>query len=118
MMPATLATLARLPGFDVDAFLRDHWQRKPLLIRNPWGEWHNPLEPDELAGLACEPHVESRLITLESEDWNLENGPLPEDRFARLGRAVDFAGAGGRPLRARSGRAGRTVPLHPQLADR
>ncbi|WP_414719725.1 JmjC domain-containing protein [Tsuneonella suprasediminis] len=86
-MPATLATLARLPGFDVDAFLRDHWQRKPLLIRNPWGEWHNPLEPDELAGLACEPHIESRLITLESEDWNLENGPLPEDRFARLGRA-------------------------------
>lgn len=78
---------ATFAGFDVETFLRDYWQQKPLLIRNPWGQWHNPLEPDELAGLACEPQVESRLITLEAEDWNLEDGPLPEDRFTRLGRA-------------------------------
>jgi 50S ribosomal protein L16 3-hydroxylase len=72
--------------FDVDGFLRDHWQKKPLLIRNPWAAWSNPIEPDELAGLACEDDVESRLVTLSSERWELEQGPLPEDRFGQLGK--------------------------------
>ncbi len=73
-------------NFDSAAFLRDHWQKKPLLIRNPWQSWCNPLSPDELAGLACEDHVESRLITRSSDDWNAEHGPLPETRFGELGK--------------------------------
>lgn len=85
--------------FDVERFLRDTWQKRALLIKNPWGAsgWHNPIEPDELAGLAVEKGVESRLITqaetaatqdsdTRSESWQLEEGPLPEDRFAHLGR--------------------------------
>ena len=39
-------------NFDTEAFLRDTWQKKPLLIRNPWAAWANPLDPDDLAGLA------------------------------------------------------------------
>lgn len=70
--------------FDIDGFLRDHWQKKPLLIRNPWASWSNPIEPDELAGLACEDGVESRLVTQSSEMWELEHGPLPESRFGQL----------------------------------
>ena len=72
--------------FDVATFLRDYWQQKPLLIRNPWTEWHNPLEPDELAGLACEPEVESRLVVGAQGSWAVEHGPLAEARFARLGQ--------------------------------
>lgn len=72
-------------NFDSATFLRDHWQKKPLLIRNPWHSWRNPLSPDQLAGLACEDHVESRLITQSSDDWNAEHGPLPEARFEELG---------------------------------
>lgn len=76
------------PGrFDAAAFLRDYWQRQPLLIRNPWGDWTNPLEPDELAGLACESDVESRLVTGAAGAWQMEGGPLPESRFAELGAA-------------------------------
>lgn len=74
-----------LHDFDTDRFLREHWQKKPLLIRNPWPAWSNPLEPDELAGLACESNVESRLVTQSPDTWNLEHGPLAESRFARLG---------------------------------
>jgi 50S ribosomal protein L16 3-hydroxylase len=74
-------------NFDSAAFLREHWQKKPLLIRNPWQSWRNPLSPDELAGLACEDHVESRLITQLSDDWNAEHGPLPETRFGELGKS-------------------------------
>jgi len=74
-------------AFDSATFLRDYWQKRPLLIRNPWREWSNPLEPDELAGLACEPEVESRLVVQEGAEPQLEHGPLPEDRFGRLGQA-------------------------------
>lgn len=71
-------------NFDTDLFLRDYWQKKPMLIRNPWQAWVNPLEPDELAGLACEAELESRLICRAGGDWSFEQGPLPEDRFATL----------------------------------
>ncbi|WP_420146278.1 JmjC domain-containing protein [Sphingobium sp.] len=73
--------------FDVDLFLRDYWQKKPMLIRNPWQAWANPVEPDELAGLACEEGVESRLIGRADGRWSVEHGPLAEDRFARMGAA-------------------------------
>lgn len=76
----------QLRDFDAAEFLRDYWQKKPLLIRSAWQSWSNPVDPDELAGLACEAGVESRLITQSEPEWGLENGPLPGDRFNRLGR--------------------------------
>ena len=76
----------RLQNFDVAGFLRDYWQQKPLLIKSPWDNWSNPVEPDELAGLACEPLVESRLITRRQQAWELEHGPVAENRFAAQGR--------------------------------
>ncbi|HEY0960687.1 MAG TPA: cupin domain-containing protein [Novosphingobium sp.] len=75
----------RLAHFDVDLFLSEHWQKRPLLIRNPWDGWRNPLEPDVLAGLACEEGIESRLITRDGDRLAMESGPLPETRFAELG---------------------------------
>ncbi len=77
----------KLTNFDVDTFMRDHWQKKPLLVRGAFDAWTNPLDPDELAGLACEDEVESRLITLKRTDWKVEPGPLPGDRFGQLGKA-------------------------------
>jgi 50S ribosomal protein L16 3-hydroxylase len=76
----------QLTHFDVVTFLRDSWQRQPQLIRNPWKSWRNPLEPDELAGLACEEEVESRLIRRTRGGWEVEHGPIPESRFNRLGK--------------------------------
>lgn len=74
-----------LRNFDVDAFLRDSWQKKPVLIRNAFERWANPIEPDELAGLACEPGVESRLVAHAADRWKVEHGPLSEGRFGGLG---------------------------------
>lgn len=76
----------KLNNFDVETFLRDYWQQKPLLIRNAFTEWTNPLDPDELAGLACEPEVESRLVIGAQGSWAVEHGPLAEARFAALGQ--------------------------------
>ncbi len=74
-------------NFDSAGFLRDYWQRRPLLIENPWKCWTNPLDGDELAGLACEEAVESRLIEQSRDDWRAECGPFPEDRFRQTGKA-------------------------------
>ncbi|RVT40287.1 cupin domain-containing protein [Sphingobium algorifonticola] len=72
--------------FDTAAFLRDHWQKAPLLVRNPWTTWENPVTPDELAGLACEEDVEARLIMRTPRAWAVEQGPFSERRFGRLGK--------------------------------
>ena len=74
-------------NFDIDLFLREHWQKKPLLIRNAFRDWQNPLEPDELAGLACEEEMESRLICQTESGWEMEQGPLAEERLAGLGES-------------------------------
>jgi len=77
----------QLKNFDSSAFLRDYWQKRPLLIRGAWDAWHNPLDPDELAGLACEEHVESRLISHTAKALKAEHGPFPESRFSKLDKA-------------------------------
>ena len=74
-----------LRDFDTAGFLRNYWQKRPLLIRKAFANWFNPLEPDELAGLACEPEVESRLVRRTGPgQWELENGPLEPSRFGEL----------------------------------
>jgi len=67
-------------------FLRKHWQKQPLLIRNALPNYQSPIDPDELAGLACEEEVESRLI-IEKQGptpWLLRHGPFIESDFQKL----------------------------------
>lgn len=67
-------------------FLADYWQKKPLLIRNALPEFESPLTPNELAGLACEPEVHSRIILEEGGDhpWELREGPFEPEAFTKL----------------------------------
>ncbi len=77
---------ALLPkSFDVEHFLAEYWQKKPLLIRGN-GSFVDPLEVDELAGMACEEFIESRLILSDpsQENWTLRNGPFPETELRTL----------------------------------
>ena len=76
-------------NLDINDFLKNYWQKKPLLIRAAFPNYQTPISPDELAGLACEDFVESRIIYEDdSHDlaakWNLENGPFEESRFSTL----------------------------------
>ena len=47
---------AALPplGMPPAEFLRDYWQKRPLLIRNAFPGFVSPIAPEDLAGLACE----------------------------------------------------------------
>ncbi|WP_339667973.1 cupin domain-containing protein [Dasania marina] len=73
-----------LDNFDKDDFLTNYWQKKPLVIRNAIPNFHSPLSPDELAGLACEEDIESRLIVGAGEKWQLTHGPLADQHFEAL----------------------------------
>lgn len=73
------------PGVDRELFLHDYWQRRPLLMRAALPVSCFPLAPDELAGLACEPEFESRLLVeRESAAHELRHGPFDEEDFAAL----------------------------------
>jgi 50S ribosomal protein L16 3-hydroxylase len=73
-------------GLSQQQFLDEYWQKKPLLIRQAWVDFESPISPEDLAGLACEPDIESRLIEQHGQDrpWQVTNGPLSEADFARL----------------------------------
>ena len=75
----------RLPGgMPVETFLRDYWQKKPLVIRQAFSDGVRcPVDADELAGLACEQAVESRIVVEEENGhpWQLHNGPFSTERF-------------------------------------
>lgn len=71
-----------------ERFLRDYWQRRPLLIRNAIDPALLQFPPEELAGMACEEGIESRLIRqLDDDRWELQHGPLDEAVFATLPEA-------------------------------
>ena len=74
-----------IANFDRSDFLQHYWQKKPLLIRQAFPDFDNPIAPEELAGLACEDQIESRIIAGSGTRWNLEHGPFEESRFADLG---------------------------------
>ena len=69
-----------------EEFLRDYWQKKPLLIKQALPNFISPISPDELAGLACEGEFESRIITGSTDDnnWQLANGAFAEAAFSDL----------------------------------
>ena len=63
------------PKFDIDEFVQQYWQKKPRLIRGAFEDFCSPISPEELAGLACEDHIESRIIKGSSQStWELEHG--------------------------------------------
>lgn len=75
-----------LGGLSPAEFLKKHWQKAPLLVRNALPGYTSPLSPEELAGLACDEDVESRLILERGGDypWQLRNGPFKEQDFTQL----------------------------------
>jgi 50S ribosomal protein L16 3-hydroxylase len=76
---------ARLPplGMPPERFLRDYWQKRPLLIRRAFAGLQPPLMPEDLAGLACEESALSRIVVHDREHdrWTTRNGPFAEEEF-------------------------------------
>ncbi len=70
-------------GMSPTEFLRDYWQKRPLLIRNAFPDFVTPVMPEDLAGLACEEAALSRIVMHDkaSDGWTVRTGPFAEEEF-------------------------------------
>lgn len=73
-----------------NVFLKEYWQQKPYVFRDVLTENVNDIvgvvDGNELAGLACEEEVESRIIFGHGRagKWRCEQGVFNENRFVSL----------------------------------
>lgn len=74
--PAKRRARGPLGSVGVARFMRDYWQRRPLLVRQAFPALQAPLEPDALVALAARDEVESRLVSAFGGRWRLRHGPF------------------------------------------
>lgn len=76
-------------------FLQRYWQKRPVVLKRGFKNFVDPLSPDELAGLAMENEVDSRLVSHQDGRWQVSHGPfesydhLGENNWSILVQAVD-----------------------------
>ncbi len=82
--------LAHLNGLTPAKFLRDYWQKKPLLIRNAFPNFEAPLTQAEIFELAGREEAESRLISQQagSGQWEMHNGPISKKRLSAVKKSA------------------------------
>ncbi|PTR16651.1 50S ribosomal protein L16 3-hydroxylase [Nitrosospira sp. Nsp2] len=73
-----------LGGISPTHFLRNYWQKKPLLIRGAIPGFEGLLTRDELIKLSCEGEAESRLVMQRNGKWHVGTGPFTAHAFSRL----------------------------------
>lgn len=75
-----------LGNISKEQFLKEYWQKKPLLIRQAFPGFEPLIPSDELAGMSLEEEIESRIIMENGPDspWQLLSGPFEEETFATL----------------------------------
>ncbi len=76
-------------------FIQRYWQKRPVLLKRGFKNFVDPISPDELAGLAMENEVDSRLVSHQNGKWQVGHGPfesydhLGENNWSLLVQAVD-----------------------------
>ncbi len=73
-----------LSEFTLEHFMQHYWQQKPVVIRQGFQHFQDLISPEELAGLACEEEVDSRLVYKKRGKWQAENGPF--ESYDHLGK--------------------------------
>ena len=68
--------LSLLGGLSPAQFMRRHWQKKPLLVRQAIAQFTPPVLRSELFALAAQEGVESRLVQQVKDVWKLRHGPF------------------------------------------
>ncbi|EGU32231.1 hypothetical protein VII00023_15076 [Vibrio ichthyoenteri ATCC 700023] len=71
-------------NFDITEFLATYWQKKPVVIKNAFKEFSDPITPEELAGLSLEEMIDSRFVSNKDSQWTAQHGPFEESFFDNL----------------------------------
>ena len=91
-------SLALLAGMSPAQFMRRHWQKKPLLVRQALPGFQPLLSRAALFKLAASEQVESRLIVQQDKGWRMKHGtlaprslpPLSQKAWTLLVQGVDL----------------------------
>ncbi len=75
-----------LGGMTPQQFLRDYWQKKPLLIRQAVPGFKGLLDPQQLIDLACEEDVQARIVTQQRGKFGLQYSPFTAQDFGSFGK--------------------------------
>ncbi len=76
-------------------FIQRYWQKRPVVLKRGFKNFVDPISPDELAGLAMENEVDSRLVSHHNGKWQVSHGPfesydhLGESNWSLLVQAVN-----------------------------
>lgn len=81
---ADAATTQLLGGLTAARFLRQYWQKKPLLVRRAVSDFQGLLTRAEIFALAARDDVESRLVMRAGGRWTLAQGPFRAAELKRL----------------------------------
>jgi 50S ribosomal protein L16 3-hydroxylase len=89
--------LPLLGGLSPARFMRRHWQKQPLLVRQAWPGVQPPLARGALFALAGQEGVEARLVS-QAGGWRLRHGPfgrralppLKQPRWTLLVQGLDL----------------------------
>ena len=68
--------LTLLGGLTPAQFMRRHWHKKPLLVRQAIPNFQPPVLRPEMFALAAQESVESRLVQQIKGGWKLRHGPF------------------------------------------
>lgn len=82
----TAKPLDTLGHLAVRRFLKEYWQRKPVLIRGAFPGFVPPVDRDALLALAGHEDVESRLVERRGREWTLRHGPFRRRALPPLSR--------------------------------
>jgi 50S ribosomal protein L16 3-hydroxylase len=78
--------LTHLGTRTVARFMREAWQRRPLLIRQAMPGLRSPVSREQLFGLASRDEVESRCVTAFGGHWRLRHGPFERSSLPSISR--------------------------------
>lgn len=61
---------------DIEHFCEHVWQQKSMVIKGAFDHFTDPLDEHELAGLAMEEELDSRIISKQEQQWDCQQGPF------------------------------------------
>lgn len=73
-----------LGGMGAEEFLRDYWQKRPLLIRQAVPGFNGLLDWEQMQSLAARDDMLSRLVECREGVWSLEHGPFAPRKLTLL----------------------------------
>lgn len=67
-----------IENFDPQHFVKEYWQKKPCLIKQFAPNFVDPIDENDLAGLAQEEGVDSRIVSNTNGVWDVNQGPFED----------------------------------------